>query len=496
MYIIGGLRKVIPSSAALVMDVLVIASALMPPVLRASSSPQGPTVVVEVFPDSSVSWVIEGFKPLNISNRTLGVSGVFLANLTQLEKGMDLLINASFGLKSNATSGEGNVELSLNVAGNTTSTSSIQRSWNVLNASLNIRGKKQALDIRIWSNGPVVTVFNRSDLYAEVKGNLTIVMSGNSTVGMLLALSLLNKGLIEKQLSKANATYIDINELETKVSGTTAVVLFDVGINYTEMIHEMKEGRVKTSAIPEKIRELIESSFIPYNTTYRAEIRVVEGRLKLAVNVHSTLSVSEALRMMLKSFNNSAELLTAPSTPPKELPPTAVPINVTGVFSDINKLIKGLNNVIDKFEILPSSTYVFINITDKGITYRIHTFKIRCKGARTPEDTLKAVAETFREFRGELNQSEMKSEVGEKIKTSVDQALTTEVSLKGMEGVQVTPNKVRLTELDKVNITLPKTQTPESPTALQPTSNIEIAAIAGIAIAAAVLGAIAYLSKK
>ena len=496
MLIKSGLHRVLPSLIAMAMVLLVIASSVTPYVSCTASSTGGPEVVVEVFPDSSVALIIQGFEPLNTSNRGSGISGIFTGNITQLKKGMDLIVNTSLLLGSSNTSGRGGVELGFKVSGNASSTTAVQKSWANLNASLNIRNDGQTLRLRVWSNGPLKSVFNRSGLYADVRGNLTAVISGNNTVGMLLALSLLNKGLIEKQLTKANATYIHIKELETRVSGSTVAILFDVGINYSEMIDEIAGEEVKANVSPESVRELVESGFTPHNTTYSFEVQVVDGVLRLNTHIHSTLSVGEALHILLKTFSNYSELLTGMVGAPERSNHTELPKGMIGVLSDLSALVRGLDEAVSKFEILPSSTYVLINASDKGVAYRIQTFKIRYKGAKTPEDTLKALTAIFRNLAEELNQTKMRSKAGREVRASVERAFTAEVSVKGVEGVQVTPSKVRFIDLDKVNVTLPQRETAGNANALKPSTTVDAVAIAGIAIAAAIAGVIAYLIKK
>ncbi len=440
-------RAVMPLLAFIIM-----VSLASPIALSNASTQQSTKLTLQVYPDASVRWVGEYYNTTNTS-----VSGTVLVNLTQLKKGLRLLVDVSLSnLSSISNIGKAKLKFSLSVKGGTQS--SRERIASQTNFNFYLNDEKDEIAIKAWSNGPVKTTFNKSNLYAEIMGNVSVTASGNNAIGIIFALSLLNKDYIEKQLAKSNITYIDIKKLETTTGPTGATIVFDVGINYTKMIEEQSN---KTSATPvkvnpEKLKELLEMYFIPYNTTYSVVAFVDNDKIRITIVVNSTLSVMQVANLILKMISKYSELYGAaiPTAPQTS-------INVTTGIEDFKKFLGDINATLNKFEILPSSTYLLINVTNHKVHVKYQTFKIRAKGAKSPEDTLKTIAEAIQNLRDKLSNTTFESKEGKEVKSAMDKILGSEAIIEGVEGVKVSQTKVPLSKLDEVKVVV--TQTTTSP---------------------------------
>jgi len=437
--------------------------------LNASTATQQSTkLILKVYPDGSVRWIGEYYNTTNTSS-TGNAAVIFLANLTQLKKGLTLLVNADIkNISTVAKASTANkIEFTLNMSGNISATNESEKTFTNFNLYLNSEENK--IKIKAWSIKPLESVLYKKGLYAEISGDVGVAVSGNNAIGIIFALSLLNKGYIESQLAKANITYIDIKQLETTTGPNGATIVFDVGINYTKMIEELSKANTtnKLTLNPEKLKELLEMHFIPHNTTYKISIALYNDNLRARINVNSTLSVMDAVNILVKTMNKYIELYSGNTVAPG----TTVPIhaNVTKGMEDAKKVLKYLNELTSKFEILPSSAYVLLNVTNKYAHIKFETFKIRAKGAKSPEDTLKTIAEALQELKAEVSNTTLNSSEGKKVKSALDKILGSEAVIEGVGGVKVSQTKVPLNELGniKVMITQAKTTTTSKTTTAQ-----------------------------
>jgi len=445
----------------------ILVSVAVPTALSASATQQATKITLKVYPDASVRWVGEYYNTTNAS--LMGNTTVrFLANLTQLKKGLELLIKADVANFSSISKSNAKAEFTLNMNGEVRATNESVRSHT--NFKLYLYSEKNEIRIRAWSNKPIETVFNRTNLYSEIRGNVSVTASGNNAIGIIFALSLLNKGYIESQLAKSNITYIDIKELKTTTSPSGATIVFDIGINYSKMLEELSKANTtnKPSVNPEKFKELLETYFIPYNATYSAVVLLNNNQLQVRVSVNSTLSVMEVANMVLKFLSRYAEVYanTTTMTPPG----SAVPINanITKGVEDAKKIMSYLGDLINRFEILPSSAYISVNATKNYVHVRFETFKIRAKGAKTPEDTLRAIAKALQDFKAKISNTTLESSEGKEVKSAINTILGSEAVIEGVGGVKVSQTKVPLSELGKVKVVVTQTTTTTSTTTTPP----------------------------
>jgi len=441
-------RKACRATTLLLMVAMVISLA-SPIALSDTEAQQSTKLTLQVYPDASVRWVGEYYNTTSTS-----ISGTVLVNLTQLEKGLRLLINVDVNnLSSISNKTQVSMKFSLNVKGKTRSTE--ERIVSQTNFNLYLNDEKDQISVKAWSNNPIKTVFNRSNLYAEIMGNVSVTASGNNAIGLIFALSLLNKDYIEKQLAKSNITYVDIKKLETTTGPTGATVVFDIGINYTKMLEEQAN---KTSTAvkvnPEKLKEILEMYFIPYNTTYSVIAYGDNNKVHATIDVNSTLSVMQVANLILKFIDKYSELygVETPTTP-------QTPINVTKGVEDLKKFLGDINETLNKFEILPSSAYLLINIANHEVHVKYQTFKIRAKGAKSPEDTLKTIAEVVQNLRTKLSSTTFESKEGKEVKSAVDKILGGEAVIEGVGGVKVSQTKVPLSKLGEVKVEVTQTIT-------------------------------------
>lgn len=441
----------------------ILASVTAPTTLGASpASQQATKLTLKVYPDASVKWVGEYYNTTNVSS--MGNATVaFLANLTQLKKGLELLIKADVENLSSVSKASTKAEFTLNVNGEVRATNESVRSHT--NFNLYAYSEKDEIKVKAWSNKPIEYVFNRHNLYAEISGNVSVAASGNNAIGIIFALSLLNKGYIESQLAKANITYIDIKKLETTTGPGGATIVFDIGMNYTKMIEELSSKAntaSKPSINPEKLRELLETYFIPYNATYRVTVLFNNNRLHAVISVNSTLSVMEVANMILKILGKYAEVYANTTV----VQGSAIPIhaNVTKGMEDAKKILSDLSELINKFEILPSSAYVSVNVTKNYVHVKFETFKIRAKGAKTPEDTLKTLAEALQELKTKISNTTLESSEGKEVKSAINNILGSEAVIEGVGGVKVSQTRVPLSELGKVKVVVTQATTTSTTT--------------------------------
>ena len=444
-------------------------------VINASSEQQGPKLTLKVYPDASVKWVGEYYNATGPSSLK-GAKVSFLANLTQLKKGTELVVRADVENVSSLSKAEakGKVVFTLNVNGKVRSTKEAVRSSTNFNLYLYLYSEENEIKIKAWSNGPVMTLLNRSNLYGEVKGNVSVAVSGSNAIGLIFALSLLNKGYIESQLAKSNITYIDIRELKTTTSPSGANIVFDIGINYTKMIEE-EQRKINTSSkpgvSPEKLKELLEASFIPYNTTYQATVLLDNDHFKAFLKVYTTLSIMEIVNITLNTLSKYADVFaSAPTTPGT----VHIHTNITKSVEDFKKILSDIGEVVNRFEVLPSSAYISMNLTKNYVHVKFETFRIRAKGAKTPEDTLKALADAVKELESKLSNTTMKSSEGRKVKTALGKVLGGEAVIEGVGGVKVSQTKVPLSELGKVKVTVTHTTSTTTQTTSKTTTTITV----------------------
>ncbi len=457
-------RKTYRTAMLLIIAAMVMSLA-SPIALSDTETQQSTKLTLQVYPDASVRWVGEYCNTTNVST-----SGTLLLNLTQLEKGLKLLINGNINNLSNVSNTTKlNMELSLKIKGRAQSTK--ERVVSQTNFNLYINDKKNEIVVRAWSNAPIKVMLNKSKLYAEIMGNVSVTASGSNAIGLIFALSLLNKNYTEKQLAKHNITYVDVKELETTTGPAGATIVFDIGINYTKMIEEQTNKTSTTSAKvnPEKLKELLETYFIPYNTTYSIIAFINSDSAHITVNVNSTLSVMQAANLILEMIDKYSELYgtAAPATP-------QTPINMTKGVSDLKKFLGDINETLNKFEILPSSAYLLINVTNHKVRVKYQTFKIRAKGAKSPEDTLKTIAEVVQNLRTKLSNTTFESKEGKEVKTAVDKVLGSEAVIEGVGGVKVSQTRIPLSKLGEVKVEVTQTTTSTTTTTTLPTSTSTI----------------------
>ena len=434
-----------------------IALSLTAPAVMSGSTAQQTKLTLQVYPDASVRWVGEYYNTTKVplmGNATV----TLLANLTQLKKGLELLIKANVKNLSSTSKTSTKAEFTLNMKGEVRATNETMKSHT--NFNLYMYSEKDEIKIKAWSNKPIQTVFNRTNLYMEISGNVSVAASGNNAIGIIFALSLLNKGYIESQLAKSNITYIDIKKLETTTGPGGATIVFDIGINYTKMMEELSSKANTTnkpSINPEKLKELLETYFIPYNATYRVTVFFNNNRLQTVINVNSTLSVMEAANIILKVLSRYAEVYANTAMAPGSTVP--IHANITKGIEDAKKILSYLGKLINRFEILPSSAHMSLNVTKNYVHVRFETFKIRAKGAKTPEDTLKTIAEVLQELKTKISNTTLESSEGKEVKSVISNILGSEAVIEGVGGVKVSQTKVPLSELDKVKVVVTQATT-------------------------------------
>ncbi len=449
-------------TVALLFIVATIVLSLTTPIIMSESTTQQTKLTLQVYPDASVRWVGEYYNTTNVSSMG-NTTVMFLANLTQLKKGLELLIKANAENFSSVSKTGTKVEFTLNVNGEVRATNETMESH--INFNLYMYSEKDEIKIKAWSNKPIETVFNRTNLYAEISGNVSVAASGNNAIGIIFTLSLLNKGYIESQLAKSNITYIDVKKLKTTTSPSGATIVFDIGINYTKMMEELSSKANTTnkpSINPEKLKELLETYFIPYNATYRVTVFFNNNRLQTVINVNSTLSVMEAANMVLKILGKYAEVYANTTVAPGSTVP--IHTNITKGIEDAKKILSYLGKLINRFEILPSSAYISLNVTKNYVHVKFETFKIRAKGAKTPEDTLKTIAEVLQELKTKISNTTLESSEGKEVKSAINNILGSEAVIEGVGGVKVNQTKVPLSELDKVKVVVTQATTTSTTT--------------------------------
>ncbi len=466
-------RRTLEAVMALALLLTLATSLTAPAVMNASTAQQGPKLTLKVYPDASVKWVGEYYNATGPSSLK-GATVSFLANLTQLKKGTELVVKADVENLSSLSKAEakGKAVFTLNINGKVTSTKEVIRSST--NFNLYLYSEESEIKIKAWSNGPVRTVLNRSNLYGEVRGNVSVAVSGSNAIGVIFALSLLNKGYIESQLAKSNVTYVDIKELKTTTSPSGANIVFDIGINYTKMIEEEQRkmnASSKPAINPEKLKKLLEASFIPYNTTYQATVLLNNDHFKAFLKVYTTLSIMEIVNITLNTLSKYAEVFTSAPTAPGTV---RIHANITKGVEDFKKILSDVGEVVNRFEVLPSSAYISVNLTKKYVHVKFETFRIRAKGAKTPEDTLKALANAVKELESRLSNTTMKSSEGREVKKALDKVLGSEALIEGVGGVKVSQTRVPLSELGKVRVTVTHTASTTTQAASKTTTTITV----------------------
>jgi hypothetical protein len=319
----------------------------------------------------------------------------------------------------------------------------------------------------------------------RISGTVDIHASGEAA-SIIPQLSVINKEMLQQALQGYGVEGVEIRELNAVIHNEThASVSFVVDINLNEL--QVMYANYTQQAFVEGLRNLA----VPATFDLDAEIT----QDKTAVN--AVVTVSADINEVLKAVSHM--LVQLPSASPEVS--REVDEEFLGVLAGFSKT----------FRILPSTGKITVTTIPSGVKIAFHTPRIVKIGAKSPEDTIKALyTYAVKLINTSISGGRDISDVldtritlmpEENVKVSINGTPATEISFKDLPQLKVSVKKPATTPLRTTTRTTSTAQTAGATSTRTETRGLTlglaIAAAAGAALILAIgAGAAAATAKK
>ncbi len=466
----GVLKNAVVKYAAIA---LIAAIMISPACIASSNAVDARNVTIKVYPDASVKFLGNVTVPNASVKGNLNIT--LLANLSVLKKGFKALlrfkllgkpkpVNTSVkglkGLSRNVT-----VYMTLKFNGASHITREVAKTLTSIRAYVNVKGALN-MTLTVETVKPLNNTIIRKGMISEQSGVIKIGYKGKNAIMLAIVLSLLNKNYVERQLRKNNITWVEIKELRTTTTPSGALIRFDEVINYSKMLTYLSKRNVSKEAI-EKLRKGFENLFTPQNMVFGGSLNVNGGtgkpvRVVFNAFLKSDIEPFKEVSVILKSasaFTSLYMINTQLASGFKGAINASERVRIEKELKSYAEYIELLSKTLSRFELLPSNGYLLFKLVKGEAFISFETPKIRAKGAKSPADTLMALA------RAAINLSNYISKKGERAgKSTVGKALKELIGGKavivGVKGVKVNRREVPLTKLGEVKVIILKVTTP------------------------------------